>query len=379
MATPMRIFGQMKNQGHEQIVFVRDSDAGLTAIVAIHSTVLGPALGGTRMYPYATEEEALRDVMELSRGMTYKAAAAGLPLGGGKAVIVGDPLKNKSERLFRTFGEFVQRMNGLFYTGEDVGTDTSDMDIVRKASRFVGGVSPERGGAGDPSPVTAYGVLQGMRACAAERWGRDSLEGRRVAVQGLGKVGWALAELLQQANATVIGCEVNPERREQAQRQLGIQTVAPDDIYDVPADIFAPCAMGGSISEHTLPRLKCEVIAGSANNQIVGAEVTGAILERGILYAPDYVINSGGLINVYVELHGYDRTRALARAREIYSRLRKVFAVARELGIPPSVAADRIVEQRLTQGRRERIASGSSNSDNSGRTATPITGAVSVR
>lgn len=376
MATPMRIFGQMENQGHEEIVFVRDSDAGLTAIIAIHSTVLGPALGGTRMYPYATEDQALRDVMELSRGMTYKAAAAGLPLGGGKAVIVGDPLKNKSERLFRTFGEFVQRMNGLFYTGEDVGTDTSDMDIVRKASRFVGGVSPERGGAGDPSPVTAYGVLQGMRASAAERWGRDSLEGRRVAVQGLGKVGWALAELLQQANATVIGCDVNPERREQAQTQLGIQTVAPDDIYDVPADIFAPCAMGGSISERTLLRLKCEVIAGSANNQIVGAGVPRALLERKILYAPDYVINAGGLINVYVELHGYDRTRALALTREIYSRLRNVFDIARDLGIPTSVAADRIVEQRLAQGRRERASSGTSDMDVPGAAITSIAGGV---
>jgi|SRR5688572_6140557 len=376
MATPMRIFGQMENQGHEQVVFVQDSDAGLTAIVAIHNTVLGPALGGTRLYPYATEEQALRDVMELSRGMTYKAAAAGLPLGGGKAVIIGDPLKNKSERLFRTFGEFVQRMNGLFYTGEDVGTDTSDMDIVRRATRFVGGVSPEHGGAGDPSPVTAYGVLQGMRACAAERWGRDSLEGRRVAVQGLGKVGWALTELLQQANATVIGCDANPERREQAYRQLGIQTVDTDEMYDVPADIFAPCAMGGSISQHTLPRLTCEVIAGSANNQIAGADVPRAILERGILYAPDYVINAGGLINVYVELHGYDRTRALALTREIYSRLRKVFAVAQELGIPPSVAADRIVEQRLAQGRRERTSNGASAADVSGNPATSIAGVV---
>ncbi|HZL94197.1 MAG TPA: Glu/Leu/Phe/Val dehydrogenase dimerization domain-containing protein, partial [Vicinamibacterales bacterium] len=302
--------------------------------------------------------------------------AAGLPLGGGKAVIIGDPLKNKSERLFRTFGEFVQRMNGLFYTGEDVGTDTSDMDFVRKSTRFVGGVSSERGGAGDPSPVTAYGVLQGMRACAAERWGRDSLEGRRVAVQGLGKVGWALTELLQQANATVIGCDANPERRDQAHRQLGIQTVDTDDIYDVPADIFAPCAMGGSISLHTLPRLKCKVIAGSANNQLAGADVPRAILERGILYAPDYVINAGGLINVYVELHGYDRTRALALTREIYSRLRKVFAVAHDLGIPTSVAADRIVEQRLAQGRRERTSNGASAADVSGNPATSIAGVV---
>jgi len=353
------------------VVFLRDAGAGLTAIVAIHSTMLGPALGGTRMYPYATEGHALRDVLELSRGMTYKAAAAGLSLGGGKAVIIGDPLKDKNERLFGAFGRFVDRMNGLFHTGEDVGTDTSDMDVVRKETRFVGGVSPERGGAGDPSPVTAYGVVQGMKACAAERWGRDSLEGRRVAVQGLGKVGWALTELLRHANAMVIGSDVDQNLRKRAHKQLGIRTVPPDEIYDVPVDIFAPCAMGGSISEHTLPRLTCEVIAGSANNQIAGAEVPRAILERGILYAPDYVINAGGLINVYVELHGYDRTRALTLTREINSRLRKIFAVARHCGIPTSVAADRIVEQRLTEARGQRIIGRVSDSAVPGDTATP--------
>ena len=350
----MNVFKQMHDGGHEQVAFARDADAGLTAIVAIHSTTLGPALGGTRMYPYATEEEALHDVLELSRGMTYKAAAAGLNLGGGKAVIIGDPRRDKNESLFRAFGRFVDRMSGLFYTGEDVGTDTSDMDHVRKETRFVGGVSPERGGAGDPSPVTAYGVLQGMKACAAERWGGDSLDGRRVAVQGLGKVGWHLTELLQQAGAIVIGSDLNHEQLKRARKQLGIHTVDPDDIYDVPVDIFAPCAMGGAISERTLPRLTCEVIAGSANNQIDGKAVAGLILERGILYAPDYVINAGGLINVYVELHGYDRTRALTLTREIYGRLRNVFEVARDFGIPTSAAADRIVEQRLTEERRRR-------------------------
>ena len=342
----------MHDEGHEEVVFVHDADTGLRAIIAIHSTVLGPALGGTRMYPYATEEQALRDVLELSRGMTYKAAAAGLDLGGGKAVIIGDPRKDKHERLFQAYGRYVNRMNGLFYTGEDVGTDTSDMDHVQEETTFVGGVSRERGGAGDPSPVTAYGVLQGMKACAAERWGRDSLHGRRVAVQGLGKVGWHLTELLQQADATVIGCDVNDDQRKRAHRQLGIQTVHADDIFDVPVDIFAPCAMGGSISESTLPRLECEVIAGSANNQIDGTAVPGLILERGILYAPDYVINAGGLINVYVELQGYDRMRALSLTSEIYGRLRKVFEVARELGTPTSAAADRIVQQRLTEGGR---------------------------
>jgi leucine dehydrogenase len=355
----MDVFKQMHHGGHEEVVFARDADAGLTAIIAIHSTTLGPALGGTRMYPYATEEQALRDVLELSRGMTYKAAAAGLNLGGGKAVIIGDPDTDKKESLFRAFGRFVDRMNGRFYTGEDVGTNTSDMDYVREETRFVGGVSRRRGGAGDPSPVTAYGVLQGMRACAAERWGQDSLDGRRVAIQGLGKVGWHLTALLQQAGAIVIGSDVNLEQRKRAQQQLGVHTVDPEDIYDVPVDIFAPCAMGGAISESTLPRLTCEVIAGSANNQINGKTVPGLILQRRILYAPDYVINAGGLINVYVERHGYDRARALALTREIYGRLRNVFKVARDFDIPTSVAADRIVEQRMTEERRRpKIATG---------------------
>jgi leucine dehydrogenase len=304
--------------------------------------------------------------------MTYKAAAAGLNLGGAKAVIVGDPLKDKTDRLFGAFGRFIDRMNGLFHTAEDVGTDASDMNVVRKETRFVGGASPEHGGAGDPSPVTAYGLVHGMKACAAERWGSDSLEGRRVAVQGLGKVGWALVELLQQANATVVGTDLDQDRRKQARKKLCIRTVPPDEIYDVPVDIFAPCAMGGAISEHTLPRLTCEVIAGAANNQIAGADVPRAILERGILYAPDYVINAGGLINVYAELHGYDRTDALRLTREINSRLREVFAVARQSGIPTSVAADRIVEHRLTEARGQRTIGRVSDSAVPGITATPL-------
>jgi leucine dehydrogenase len=372
----MDVLTQMRNGGHEEVVFVRDRDAELTAIIAIHSTTLGPALGGTRMYPYVTEEQALRDVLELSRGMTYKAAAAGLNLGGGKAVIIGDPRKDKQESLFRAFGRFVDKMNGVFYTAEDVGTDTSDMDHVRKETRFVTGVSREHGGAGDPSPITAYGVLQGMRACAAERWGNDSLARRRVAVQGLGKVGWELTELLQQAGAIVIGCDVNDEQRDRAQSQLGIQTVDPEAIYDVPVDIFAPCAMGGAISESTVPRLTCAVIAGSANNQVDGTAVPTLLLERGILYAPDYVINAGGLINVSVELHGYDRMRALTLTREIYGRLLRVFQIARDLGIPTSAAADRIVEERLTESRRRRIMSGELHSTADG--ATPIRTEVSA-
>jgi leucine dehydrogenase len=237
-----------------------------------------------------------------------------LDLGGGKAVIIGDPLKHKSDTLLRAYGRFVNRLAGLFYTGEDVGTDVSDMEIVRTETRFVGGLSRERGGGGDPSPITAYGVLQGMKASATERWGHDSLEGRTVAVQGLGKVGWHLAELLQKARATVIGSDVNRNRTARARQELGIVTVDPDAIYDVPANIFAPCALGGAISLDTVPRLKCEVIAGSANNQIASPLVARMVSDRGILYAPDYVINAGGLMNVWVELQGYDSARALKLA-----------------------------------------------------------------
>jgi leucine dehydrogenase len=375
----MNIFKQMHDEGHEEVVFAHDATAGLRAIIAIHSTILGPALGGTRMYPYATEEHALQDVLQLSRGMTYKAAAAGLNLGGGKAVIIGDPRRDKHESLFRAFGRFVERLGGRYYTGEDVGTDTSDMDHVRKETIFVGGVSRERGGAGDPSPVTAYGVLHGMQACSAERWGRDSLDGRRVAVQGLGKVGWHLTELLQQANATVIGCDLNPEQARRAQKHFGIQIVTPDDIYDVSVDIFAPCAMGGAISAHTVRRLRCEVIAGSANNQIDGEAVPGLLFERGILYAPDYMINAGGLINVYIELHDYDRTRALLLTREIYGRLRKVFELARELGVTTTVAADRIVEQRLAQAYRRRAIMTGNPDSNTDKVIDVSSGAVTTR
>jgi leucine dehydrogenase len=346
----MKVLAQMKAGKHEQIVFVQDLDAGLRAIIAIHNTTLGPALGGTRMYPYATEEQALRDVLDLSRGMTYKAAAAGLDLGGGKAVIIGDPLTQKSDALLRAYGRFVNRLAGVFHTGEDVGTDVSDMEVVRTETRFVGGLSRERGGGGDPSPVTAYGVLQGMKACAAERWGHDSLEGRRVAVQGLGKVGWHLTELLQNAQATVVGSDVNRDRAAQARQLLGIETVDPDAIYDVSADIFAPCALGGAISVDTVPRLTCDVIAGSANNQIASSAAVRMVSERGILYAPDYVINAGGLMNVWVELQGYDSARALKLAGDIYSNLREVFSVARRLEMTTSAAADRIAEERLARG-----------------------------
>jgi leucine dehydrogenase len=338
---------KMRERGHEQVMYVQDESAGLRAIIAIHSTLLGPALGGIRMRPYATEDEALADVLELSRGMTFKAAAAGLDLGGGKAVIIGDPRTDKSEALFRAFGRFVDRLNGLFYTGEDVGVDMHDIETVAMETRYVGGRSRRSGGGGDPSPVTSYGVFQGMRACADERWGSPSLRGRRIALQGLGKVGWSLAERLQRAGATVIACDPDTARAQAARERLRITTVAPDEIFDVPADIFSPCALGGSLSPSTVSRLQVEVIAGSANNQLSSTSVGDEVFRRGILYAPDYVINAGGLVNVYVEINGYDEHRARQLTRAISHRLRTLFAASRQFGIPTNVAADRFVNDRL--------------------------------
>jgi glutamate dehydrogenase/leucine dehydrogenase len=356
----MVLLEQMRAHGHEQVIFVQDGDTGLRGIIAIHSTALGPALGGTRMHPYASEDEALRDVLELSRGMTYKASAAGLDLGGGKAVIIGDPAKHKSERLFQSFATFVQRLNGQFYTGEDVGITVADIDVMSRETRFVGGKSPARGGAGDPSHMTASGVLHGMRACAVERWGSESLAGRRVALQGLGKVGWRLAELLQKEQAIVIACDTAPDRASRARTLLGIETVAPKDIHDVDSHIFCPCAMGNAISTQSLQRLRCEIIAGSANNQLEDPAIGWALHERDILYAPDYVINAGGLIQVYFELFGKDRARAEILTRNIAATLRKVFVESRTMGIPTSVAADRIAERRLSHdsedGKRRGIA-----------------------
>ncbi len=348
----MRVLGAMRDMGHEQVLFVQDAATGLRGVIAVHSTALGPALGGIRMQPYAGEDEALADVLNLSRGMTYKAAAAGLDLGGGKAVIIGDPRKDKSEALFRSFGRFVHRLNGLYYAAEDVGVTVADVETVALETPYVAGVSSDRGGGGDPSPVTAMGVFEGMGACAEERWGSASLEGRRVSVQGLGKVGLALAGQLRRAGAIVTACDVDDARARHAVAELGIRAVHPDEIYDIPGDIFAPCALGGAVSELTLPRLHVEVIAGSANNQLQSESVGDDLHRAGILYAPDYVINAGGLINVYVELGGYDRARAVVLTRRIADRLRAIFEVSRRDNVPTHVAADRLAEARLAAGRR---------------------------
>jgi len=344
----MRTFEAMARRNHEQVVFCRDQDAGLRAIIAIHDTTLGPALGGTRMWPYKGEEEALKDVLRLSIGMTYKAAAAGLNFGGGKAVIIGDPNKDKSEILFRAFGRFVQGLGGRYITAEDVGTDVRDMEYVRMETNYVVGISEALGGSGDPSPVTALGVYHGMKACTEEVFGTPSLAGLKIAIQGVGHVGYCLAELLAKEGAKLFVTDIRAEKVKRAVNAFGAEGVDPEKIYDVPADIFAPCALGGIINDQTIPRLKAKILAGGANNQLADEHVHGQVLkDKGVLYAPDFVINAGGLINVANEIEGYNRDKALHEAMNIYKTVKAVINIAQAENIPTHVAANRLAERRI--------------------------------
>jgi leucine dehydrogenase len=348
------VFSQLGRE-YEEVVFFHDPPSGLRAIVAIHSTALGPALGGTRFYPFASEEEALHDVLRLARGMTYKAAAAGLDLGGGKAVIIGDPRRDKSEELLRAYGRFIESLGGRYITAEDVGTMREDMDVLRQETRWVTGVSKRLGGSGDPSPVTAYGVFQGLRACAEEALGTASLEGVRIVVQGAGKVGYHLTKYLVDAGAEVTVADVDVDAVGRAVAEFGVETVEPDKAHAADCDIFAPCALGGIIRDDTVPELKASVVAGPANNQLAGPEHGDALAESGILYAPDFVINSGGLINVAEELIGYDRERAMKKVEGIYRTMREVFQRSRMEGITPAEAANRLAEERIERVSRIRL------------------------
>jgi leucine dehydrogenase len=340
---------------YEQVVYNHDPASGLKAIIAIHSTVLGPALGGTRCYPYASEEDGLRDVLRLARGMTYKAAATGLNLGGGKAVILGDPKRIKSEALLRAHGRFVESLGGRYITAEDVGTFTADMDVVALETRFVTGRSTSHGGGGDPSINTAYGVLKGMEAVAEELWQQTDLAGRHVVVQGVGKVGSHLCRLLHEAGARLTISDVDVDNVAMAVKEFGADTVEPGKAHAVECDIFAPCALGAVINDDTLPELKCAAVAGSANNVLARGEHGYALRQLGILYAPDYVINAGGLINVADELQGYSAERATAKVEGIFGTLREVFHRAKAEGIPTSQAADRMAEDRMRDVGRLRL------------------------
>jgi len=350
----MKIFEYMGKYGYEQLVFCHDKTSGLKALIAIHDTTLGPALGGTRMWNYATEDEAIEDVLRLSRGMTYKAAAAGLNLGGGKAVIIGDSKTEKTEELWRAFGRFVQSLGGRYITAEDVGTSVQDMDYVNLETDFVTGVSKAKGSSGDPSPKTAWGTFRGMQACAKEAWGSDDLKGKVVAVQGVGHVGHYVCEYLHQAGAKLIICDIQQDVIDRVVSAVGAEVVAPDAIYDVQCDIFAPCALGAVINDNTIDRLKCKIIAGASNNVLAENRHGDMLEEKGIIYAPDYVINAGGLMNVADELSGYNEERAMAKVSTIYDNIAKVIEISKRDNIPTYKAADRMAEERIEKIGRVR-------------------------
>jgi leucine dehydrogenase len=344
----VEIFDEMANYGHEQLVVCFDRATGYRGIICIHDTTLGPALGGTRFWQYASDEEAIVDALRLARGMTYKNAVAGLNLGGGKAVIIGDNRTVNREMLFRAHGRFVETLGGRYVTAEDVGTSTADMDFVHMETEYVAGLANR---SGDPSPVTARGVFRAIQACAKHRWGTDSLNGKTVSVQGLGNVGYYLCQELQAAGAGTIVTDIHPEKVKRCVDDFGSKAVAPDEIYGVKADVFAPCALGGIINDETIPQLKVEIVCGAANNQLLEERHGETLAKRGILYAPDFVANAGGVINVYSELAGWTRERSLRKADEIYHTTLGMFQIAREHGLPAFEAAERLAEQRIAQVR----------------------------
>ena len=341
-------------EGYERVVRARDPDSGLDAIVAIHDTTLGPALGGMRMWPYASADDALTDVLRLARGMTYKSAVAHTGLGGGKSVVIGDPRSAKSEAVFLAMGRFIDSLGGRYITAEDVNIGVGDLEVVRRATKYVTGLSREDGGSGNPSPYTAYGVYLGVRAACGWKLGSDDLTGVRVAVQGIGSVGGSLVERLVDAGAVVTVADMRTERTQEFAQRLGVAVVEGEAIYDVDCDVFAPCALGAVLNDRTIDRLKCSIVAGAANNVLHEPRHGHVLAERGLLYAPDYVINAGGIINVSVEFHdgGYDRDVSLQRIERIPQALKEVWTISEAESIPPSEAADHLAEQILAEARQ---------------------------
>lgn len=342
------VIGQMSLHNHEQILFCNDNATGLKAIIAIHNTVLGPSLGGTRMWNYTNEMEALTDVLRLSRGMTYKSSVAGLNLGGGKAVIIGDSKQIKNEALLRRFGKFVNSLGGKYITAEDVAMTSRDMEIIKMETDYVSGLPENMGGSGDPSPVTAYGVYVSMKASAKEVWGNDSLSGKKVLVQGIGHVGEVLVSHLTKEGAKVYIHDISEERLKAAVDKYKAEVVSADKMFDLDIDIYAPCALGATLNDDTLSKLKSKIICGAANNQLADEKHHGELVgKQGILYAPDFVVNAGGIINVYYELEGYNRERAMTHAEKIYDTTFNLFQLAKKEGIPTYMAANRLGEQRI--------------------------------
>ncbi|MEO6166480.1 MAG: Glu/Leu/Phe/Val dehydrogenase dimerization domain-containing protein [Chitinophagales bacterium] len=348
VSSPFSVFGQMASMDHEQVVFCHDKASGLRSIIAVHNTVLGPALGGTRFWNYANDEDAITDALRLSRGMTYKAAITGLHLGGGKAVIIGDSRKDKSEALFRRYGKFVQSLSGKYITAEDVGTSKEDMEWIGRETKYVTGLPEYLGGGGDPSPFTALGVYVGMKAAAKKVYGNDSLRGKKVMVQGVGHVGEHLVNLLEKEGAVIFVTDIFEDRLTAISKQHKVIIVKPEETYTIDVDIYAPCALGATVNDETIEKLKCSIIAGAANNQLAVEEIHGQMLiDKGILYAPDFVINAGGLINVGMELEVYNRDRVKTETEKIYQRTLDIFSYAQEKNIPTYKAANEMAEVRI--------------------------------
>lgn len=343
----LRCTGLPACDGYEQVVACRDAESGLCGFVAIHSTALGPALGGCRMWPYGSEKEALIDVLRLAQGMSYKHAVASTGQGGGKAVIVGDPRSDKSEVLFLAFGRAVAQLHGTYITAEDVGTTADDMVVVRRATRHVAGLPIEQGGSGDPSPITAWGVFCGIQAALRFQRGRDELQGIGVAVQGVGHVGYALCKYLHEAGAELVAADPHEPATARVRDEFGARVVPPDDLYDVQADVFAPCGLGGSLNPETVPRLRASIVAGAANNQLAAPGAARLLARRDILYAPDYVINAGGIINISYESRGYDQAKARQHTARIADTLTHIFEQAQREGITTAAVADRMARQAL--------------------------------
>lgn len=342
------VIKKMSENEHEQVVFCQDKASGLKAIIAIHNTTLGPALGGTRMWMYDNEVQALNDVLRLSRGMTYKAAISGLNLGGGKAVIIGDSYTQKTEALFRRFGKFVNSLNGKYITAEDVGVSPKEMEYVNMETKHVSGLPESMGGSGDPSPVTAYGVYMGMKASANYKWGSDSLNGKKVLVQGVGHVGQTLVEYLSKEGAKVMLCDINQDRVKEIAAKYNAAIVDNEDIFSADMDIYAPCALGATLNDFSIEQLKCEIVAGAANNQLADENVHGKLLqEKGILYAPDFLINAGGLINVYREVAGISREKAMEQTEGIYQTTLDIFHTAARDNSTTHKAALQIAKARI--------------------------------
>ena len=344
----MNVFDEMKTKEHEQVVYCYDRSTGLKAIIAIHNTTLGPALGGTRMWNYNSDDEAVIDALRLSRGMTYKAAISGLNLGGGKAVIIGDPAL-KGEALWRRYGKFVDSLNGKYITAEDVNTSAADMEFIYQETKHVTGIPEYMGGSGDPSPFTAYGVFVGMKACAHKQWGNDDLNGKKVLVQGVGHVGQYLVSHLCDAGAKVFITDINESRIAETTKKYQVEYVSPEAMLDLDMDIYAPCALGATVNSDSIPKLKCSIIAGAANNQLAEEKVHGRqLIERGILYAPDFLINAGGLVNVAAEASGsYNREKVTRDVEKIYHRLLDIFSLSLSENITTQEAAMRIAQKRI--------------------------------